>query len=100
MAQKVLIMGTYSEDLRGEADSWSMEDGDNVVWSTEIYPDAPIGLTPGVYRKYLPKTPLHALADGWKLLAPPRQFLNDDGSIFRYAHGKAEWVWWFVRDEW
>lgn len=102
--QKVLIMHTNSPDLRAEVDGWTMEDGDKVVWRTPMYPDAPIGLTPGVYGKYDPKTPLHALGCGWKLLAPPSPMLNDDGSIYKgkYINDKEYevWAWWFVRDEW
>lgn len=97
-------MHTNKPDLRSDVDGWTMEDGDKVVWNTPMYIDAPIGLTPGVYGKYNPKTPLHALGCGWKLLAPPQPMFNDDGSIFKYKDiNETEheiWSWWFVRDSW
>lgn len=98
--QKVLAMTTRIGDLRSEAEGWSMEDGDLVVWSSPRYPDAPVGLVPSPTRKYLPKTPLHALADGWKLLAPPEMIKNDDGSVYKDDNGSTYYNWWFVRDEW
>lgn len=98
--QKVLSMTTSGRDLRSEVDGWSMEDGDLVVWSSPRYPDAPVGLTPGPIKKYWPKTPLHALGDGWKLLAPPEPVMSDDGSIYKDDNGKTYFNWWFVRDEW
>lgn len=98
--QKVLAMTTKGGDLRSDVDECSMEDGDLVVWSSSRYPDAPIGLTPSPTGKYWPKTPLHALADGWKLLAPPATVKNDDGSVYRNDDGSTYYTWWFVRDEW
>lgn len=39
-------------------------------------------------RPIIYAAPLYALADGWKLLAPPRETA---------ALGE-EWEWWFVRE--
>lgn len=92
--QKILVMHTERPDLRGKADGWDWEDGD------EVMIDKPIGLSSHwkdqEYKKFglWPSVacydcPLKALADGWKLLAPP----VDTGT-----RDELNWEWWFVKD--
>ena len=83
--QKILTMMTNSSNLRSSADGWSAEDGDLVKM------DKDIGLSPGYVGFYCFQTPMHSIASGWKLLAPPtlmKQYINN---IDFYE-------WWFVRD--
>ena len=75
--QQVLVMVTEGHTLRSEAVGWTHEDG------TLVQPGA-IGHTRGPRPYAAPATPLHALGDGWSLLAPPTR----EG---------AESTWWFVR---
>lgn len=62
--QKILTMLTCVPDLRSSADGWGMEDGDMIRL------DKPIGLS-GSPNCPCYKTPLHAIGDGWRLMAPP-----------------------------
>jgi hypothetical protein len=102
--QKVLILTTYAADLRSKVDGITCEDGDSVQEyftpeRREKYGnvnDMPVGLIGSVvrYGTILYRTPLHALGDGWKLLAPPQEY--DSGlSDPKYAKG---FEWWFVKD--
>lgn len=85
--QKVLIMSTQTSDLRSEAIGWSAED-------SNLVRPGPIGNSPGFPGPYSYPTPVHALADGWRLLAPPTQFdvKSGNGTVRR------EWEWWFTKD--
>jgi hypothetical protein len=79
--QKILHFMTKTSSLRSSADGWSAEDGD------VINVDKVIGLSPGYKGFCCYETPMHAIADGWKLLAPPS---NLEYSDF--------YEWWFVKD--
>jgi hypothetical protein len=88
--QKVLTMTTNEGHLRSAAEGWSAEDADPVR-------PGHIGNTPGFPGPYSYETPLHALGDGWRLLAPPQSFwltINngdpDETTVERW--------WWFVRN--
>jgi len=88
MAQQVLIMVTEREDLRCGATGWTAED-------PNLLKPGPIGNTPGFRGPYSYETPMHALAAGWKLLAPPTSF-----SAPRMGRPHAtEWQWWFTREQ-
>lgn len=87
MAQKVLIMSTTGPELRAEATGWTAED-------PGLLRPGPIGMTPGFPEPYSYETPFHAMAAGWKLLAPPKQY--DAPLLTDPSH--TEWEWWFVRD--
>ena len=84
--QKVLVMTTSGGSLRSEAEGWSAEDANLVVRNK------PVGFTPGILKVY-PTNPLFALADGWKLLAPPVKY-----QIGTSAKPIYQWDWWFVKD--
>lgn len=88
--QKVLTFHTQTDDLRAEADGWGWEDGDGAVGKPNDYDK--VGLIPAGWMFKgvgCPRTPLHAIGAGWKLLAPPVKLVND--KYFQYK-------WWFVKD--
>lgn len=60
-----LILETSDPTMRAEVHGWDCED------TRAVQLDKPIGLSG--HGEHLPeyKTPLHALADGWELIAPP-----------------------------
>lgn len=80
--QQVLFMETEHPGLRAAAIGWGGEDPSQ--------DEARILAAPvGMIRSFIPVAypdPLRAMADGWHLLAPPRELEG----------GTAEW--WFVRD--
>jgi hypothetical protein len=78
-------MATERSTLRAAATGWGAED------SALVRPGH-IGNTPGPRWRYRYETPMHALRDGWKLLAPA-QLLKGEGD------SPDEWEWWFVRDD-
>lgn len=87
--QKVLTFCTQSDDMRAGADGWGWEDGDEAVGKPNDHNK--VGLIgSGNMRGFgCPRTPLHALGVGWKLLAPPVKLTNDP--YFQYK-------WWFVKE--
>jgi len=89
---KVLIVSTDRADLRSEIWGWTSED------SSKYVPNKPIGLTPGPsYDKdiWRPNTILEALAYGWKLLAPPKEY--ELGTEEEYPNNIA-FEWWLTKD--
>lgn len=102
--QKILSLGTASCSLRANVESWGWEDGDCVAIaytdhvSKYSYMNLPVGLIrswvePPNKAPHYP-TVLHAIGDGWKLLAPPQDtsWVNSDGVKI------TEFSWWLVRD--
>ncbi len=83
----VLNMATKTDDVRSEAVGWTCND------SSLLIPNKPIGMTPGVKFDYAYPTVMHAMHDGWKMLAPPEKFITptDNGLI-------EGWYWWLVKD--
>jgi hypothetical protein len=80
---QVLTMETRSPSLRAEVEAWGRED------STLVVPDKPIGFTLSpMGPHYL--TVLHAMADGWKLLAAPIKY----GTISKLYI----WEWWLTKE--
>jgi hypothetical protein len=81
--EQVLVMHTYGRGMRSEAFGWTAEDPRNVRR------DKPVGYSLSWDHRregaYTYDTPLHALAAGWRMLAPPEQFDGDNHE------------WWFVR---
>ena len=71
--QKVLVMTTVGSDMRSEAIGWSAEDGYEA--SEQFRATGRIDYDVGSVMSYtgfhLYMTPVHALGDGWRLLAPP-----------------------------
>lgn len=82
MSQKLLVVATATESLRHQIHSWDEED-------SGLYVPGPIGLTPTSKYPARYDTILHAMADGWKLLAPPRKLEWTSGE---------EYEWWLVKD--
>lgn len=87
MTQQVLICSTKDNCVRSECVGWTANDSGKVKQNVHI------GLTPGFGRFYSYETVLHAMGDGWKLLAPPTSYVveTDNGPI-------KEWEWWLVRE--
>jgi len=102
--QKVLWMSTNRSSIRDECNGWGYNDGNAVrdafvdrlgtKYEYAYMNDIPVGLV----RSWSPSsgqpprsypTVLHALADGWKLLAPPTKY--KEGSVIQYE-------WWLVKD--
>ena len=87
--QQVLIMMTDRPQLRADAQGWTAED-------PSLVHEGPIGFTPGFRESYCYTTPMHALAAGWRLLAPPTCLAGgrnpDTGETWE------EWEWWMVRE--
>lgn len=77
--QLVLFMTTKGDGLRSEAIAWECED------PREFQFGKPIGYTRGPKFNYTYDTVLEALANGWKLLAPPEK-------------GEGETYWILVRE--
>jgi len=86
---QILIMTTDRPALRSEAQGWTAED-------PSLLREGPIGFTPGFPESYCYPTPMHALAAGWRLLAPPTQ--QEGGRNPDTGETWQEWEWWMVRD--
>lgn len=96
VVQQQLFLTTERASIRSDVGGWGAEDPALV----DPDPRKPIGLSrswDGSYPSY--GTPVHALADGWRLLAPPVQTgegeRDPDGSG---AWIGEEWSWWLVRE--
>lgn len=87
--QQVLIMYTEGDRLRSEADGWTAEDPRGAKQ------DGHVGICGAWWSRlnghYGYPDPLRALADGWRLLAPP---------VCQDSAGSSDngYEWWFVRD--
>lgn len=90
--QKILTMQTNSSSLRSSCDGWSAEDGD------VIRTDREIGLSPDYHGFHCFKTPMHAIADGWKLLSPPVMESDAELDYYGAVTKYAVYQWWFVKD--
>lgn len=97
--QKVLCVSTCDDNLRSTIDGWGWEDGDLVHQGLTELPkynklNIPVGLIRSGNIPCYP-TVLHAIGDGWKLLAPPTKFSytthSDGPEITGYS-------WWLVKD--
>ena len=93
-------MGTPECGLRSTVQSWGDEDGDLVLEALmnrgSRYNHAnqmPVGMIRSPHFPLYP-TVLHALGDGWKLLAPPEKqtWKNSEGVEI------VEYSWWLVKD--
>ena len=78
--QKLLRMITLDRSLRSKVDSWDHEDGNMIDLQKEI------GLS-GSPSGPCYQTVMHAIGDGWRLMAPP-VFIKD------YAKNIDGWEWW------
>jgi hypothetical protein len=87
LIQQHLAMTTQGTTwLRSEAVGWNAEDPSRFVPGGG---HDNIGRSPGYPAHYTYSTPLAALADGWRLLAPPEKFTE---------RGHELMFWWFVRE--
>lgn len=82
--QKILNMVTRGGTLRSEAEAWGCEDGDEIKITKDIGLSGP----PNFFYAY--KYPMFAIANGWKLLGPPKEI--DMGLKDKF------YEWWFVKD--
>jgi len=93
--QKLLNCITHESTVRSTIQGWTFEDSDEVnEASAARYYQEPNTIPVGFIRSGLERYPcyptvLHAMGDGWKLLAPPTESKVDDLPIFD---------WWLVRD--
>lgn len=78
--QKILIIVTDYNDLRSPTIGWDREDGDLVAK----------GLCKNLDQepRIIYDTPLRAIGEGWKLLAPPTP----------HPQKECTWRWWFTKD--
>lgn len=103
--QKLLIVSTLKSSVRSEIQGWSTENADAVVVAYKErlgtkyeYPnpnEVPVGLIGGSMgaSNHYP-TVLHAMGDGWKLMAPPTKYDYpiDEGNTV------VMWEWWLTKD--
>jgi len=99
--QKVLVCSTSSPTMKAEIWGWSDHDPRSIALASAKYPKYASSIwhdhthvwriNDGITSHARPITPLHALALGWKLLAPP----TESGTL---SSGETEYEWWFVRD--
>lgn len=83
---KYLIVQTPDPSMRATIDGWSVEDSEASFHEQAVKgPDVAVGLIGGA-RSLLtyPKTVLHAIGQGWVIMAPPVQ--HPDG-----------WEWWLTK---
>jgi len=100
--QSILRMSTSGFGCRAKATGWCLESGLEAMLEMHRRGDGvkkdrsiAVGLLPS-QKPVLYPTILHALADGFKLLAPPTKDVlmgaTDEAATY-------EWNWWLVRDE-
>lgn len=83
MKQKILTIGTVEPTLRAESDSIGAEDGDCIRQDKEI------GFSPDLRTPFY-LTPMHAIADGWRLMGPPtEEKIGADNTPY--------YTWWFEK---
>lgn len=95
-------MTTDGPGMKSCAQGWDYCDGDSVNQAHLKYGDKykgnpnliPVGLIDSS-RNHPPyyESPLHAIGDFWKLLAPPTKI-----ELIRYRDPVVEYEWWFVQD--
>ena len=78
--QKILRMATLDQSLRASVDSWDGEDGELIK---------EIGLSSSPRFPFY-QTPMHAIGDGWRLIAPPVL-------IKGYCNNIDAYEWWFEK---
>lgn len=101
--QKVMICHTLRNGMRDKIEGWSLEDGDQVYksYKERVHTlnefDSMFSVPVGLIRSgngHCYSTVLHAIGDGWKLLAPPQEYTE------KMAGGPTVqmWEWWLVKD--
>ncbi len=116
---KVLIMSTEGSTMRAEATGWTWEDSSCVIdayletrsgenkLTKEKY-DCPEDMPIGLCRSWNPYNPegvprfptvMHAMARGWKLLAPPQESTEPRTDPKTYKTVQVTvYEWWLVKD--
>ena len=84
--QKIIVMNTDQPDMRSSANGWSAEDSNFYVFGK------PVGNTPGASFRYDYENPLHAMAHGWRLMAPPYEIDHGPGYAISFE-------WYFEKFE-
>lgn len=92
---QVASVSTNGPTVRSEIEGWSFEDGSLLV--RRSLPSEPhkifIGYTPSPKGIPFYNTVLEMLADGWKLLGPPKRYT---WKIDSAPH--VQWSWWLQRE--
>jgi hypothetical protein len=104
--QEVLTCNTDDTSMRSPIQGWTFEcpsevnetfrlskrDGTDYLSPSDI----PVGMIPSGNRyNTLYATVLHALGDGWRLLAPPKEYTETNSEGYPYTVVE----WWLVREE-
>jgi len=111
--QKVLVVSTQSDSIRDNIIGWTFNDANEVRDAFEVrasvyratgtkneyetFVDVPIHKIRSGYCISYP-TILHALADNWKLLAPPARCVEPIESIDGEEQEQEYFEWWLVKD--
>ena len=105
--QKVLVVSTQSDSIRDNIIGWTFNDANEVrdafcqaIGSKDQYEtfvDVPIHKIRSGYCISYP-TIFHALADNWKLLAPPARYMEPIESIDGEGQEQEYFEWWLVKD--
>lgn len=101
--QKILLITTATNSLRAEAISHELEDGHCAFQAMyPIYNEGNYAVSVKKIRKgnsnlgvpnYPYPTPLHAMGDKWKLMAPPVEKWDYRQDLI------TEYIWWFSRED-
>lgn len=96
--QTVLVLSTRKSDLRSEVIGWMIDSGAIAYAELARRKKAGqepnkvnVGLIPGCLDWYAYPTVLHALAEGFRLLAPPTEYKKNNETEYS--------EWWLVRED-
>jgi hypothetical protein len=104
--QDVFVCNTSEPNVRAAIEGWTFEQPEEVDLTYKMlrkernpkYPShnyVPVGLIASGNRyNTLYTTVLHALGDGWRLLAPPQEHTETNAEGYPYK----VYEWWLVRD--
>ena len=101
--QQILIMNTSDASLRSNAWGWDVECGDTAYRDLRekalrmqdarergvvTIDEAPVGFASHPRASYTHTTPLHAIAQGWRLMGPP---------VKQESEEQISYDWWFEK---
>ena len=108
--QRLLTMETYTSSIRSEAYGWGIECGSvakqdfvaamgrlDKFRSVNQVGVGYVGHPKGMFHCH--SSPLHALAAGWRLMAPPtKASMKTDDDKYKGDGGVRDyWEWWFEK---